>query len=112
MVIQIFGKKNCNDSKKAVRFFKERKVDIQFVDLNKFGISKGELKAIKQKFPLEDLLDTDSKEYKKKNLQYMAYDTEELLSESPSLYKTPIVRFKNKVTLGYNPDIWEEWLKK
>lgn len=111
MIIQIFGKKSCNNTKKAERFFKERNVKVQFIDLNKFPISKGELRAITAKFPLEDLLDTEGAEYKKRNLQYYVYDTEELLTESPSLYKTPILRYKNSVTLGYEPETWKEWLK-
>lgn len=111
MIIQIFGKKNCNDSKKAERFFKERNVKIQFINLKEKGISKGELKAITNHFSLEELLDTEGKEYKKRNLQYMVYEIEELLEESPLLYKTPIVRYKGKVTLGYEPEVWKEWIK-
>lgn len=111
MIIQIFGKKSCNNTKKAERFFKERNVKVQFIDLNKFPISKGELKVITAKFPLEDLLDTEGTEYKKRNLQYYVYEVEELLTENPILYKTPILRYKNSVTLGYEPEIWKEWLK-
>lgn len=110
MVVQIFGRKNCNESKKAERFFKERKIKYQFINLKEKGISKGELKVITQNYPLEDLLDKESKVYKKRNLKYMVYDIKELLEESPILFKTPIVRLKNKVTLDYQPDEWNKWI--
>ena len=80
MIIQVFGKKSCNNTKKAERFFKERNVKIQFIDLNKYPISKGELKVITNVFPIEELLDIEGNEYKKRNLQYFVYDTEELLN--------------------------------
>jgi len=112
MIIQVFGKKGCTDTRKAERFFKERKIKIQFVDMKKKGISRGERKNLLDKYELEDLLDTEGKEYKRRNLQYMHYDLEELLEESPELYKTPIVRCGGKSTLGYKPDEWSEWLKK
>ncbi len=112
MVIQIFGKKSCNNTKKAERFFKERNIKYQFIDLNKYPISKGELKVITNMFSIEDLLDVEGTEYRKRNLQYFVYDTQELLDENPCLYKTPILRYKNSVTLGYHPDIWSEWIKK
>ena len=62
MIIQVFGKKSCNNTKKAERFFKERNVKIQFIDLNKYPISKGELKVITNVFPIEELLDTEGNE--------------------------------------------------
>jgi len=55
------------------------------------------------------LLDRESKEFKKRNLEYYIFDTLELLMESPTLFKTPILRKKDKVTLGYCPEIWKTW---
>lgn len=110
MNIQIFGTKKCNDTKKAERFFKERNIPVHFRDLNEKGISPGELENIKRVFSLEDLLDKEGKEFKKRNLQYMVYDLETELLEDPLLFKTPIVRNKGKVTLGYQPDTWKEWI--
>ena len=110
-MIQILGVKNCNDTKKAIRFFKDRKIDIQFINLKEKGISKGELKSIVRIFDIEDLLDREGKEFKKRNLEYYVFDTLELLMESPTLFKTPILREKNKVTIGYKPEIWKEWIK-
>ena len=109
MVVQIFGKKGCSDTKKAERYFKERKIKIQMIDMKQKGISKGELKNLLNKYTYEELLDVDGKEYKKRNLQYMYYVVEELLEESPELYKTPIVRYSGKVTLGYVPEEWKKW---
>ena len=109
MIIQIFGKKSCNDTKKAQRYFKERGIKIQFINLLEKGISEGELKIITKKIDLEMLLDIDGNEYKKRNLKYMVYDVKELLCEHPALYKTPIVRFKSEVTLGNQPEIWKNW---
>ncbi|MEG0068361.1 arsenate reductase family protein [Cetobacterium sp.] len=109
MIIQIFGKKSCNDTKKAQRYFKERGIKTQFINLLEKEISEGELKVITKKIDLEMLLDIDGNEYKKRNLKYMVYDVKELLCEYPALYKTPIVRFKSEVTLGNQPEIWKNW---
>lgn len=110
-MIQIFGKKNCNESKKAERFLKERGIKYQFINLAEKGISKGELKAVLEKYTLEELFDTEGKEYKKRNLQYMYFDLEELLEESPILYKSPIIRYKNRVNLGFDKSFLEELIK-
>lgn len=110
-MIQIFGVKNCNDTKKAIRFFKDRKINVQFINLKEKEISKGELKSITKNFEIEDLLDREGKEFKKRNLNYYVFDTLELLTENPILFKTPILREKDKVTIGYKPEIWKEWIK-
>ena len=107
-MIQIFGTKKCKDTNKAIRFFKERRVQFQFVDLNEKEVSKGELNNIKRSVPIEDLIDKDGKMFKKMNLEYMAYDTEEILLENPLLFKTPIVRLKQKAFVGHDPDGWKE----
>lgn len=111
MVIQIFGTLKCMDTQKAIRFFKERKIQPHFVDLKEKAITKGELDNISRVISLEDLLDKDCKEFKKNGMQYMVYDFEEKLLENPLLFKTPIVRYEKKATLGYEPEIWKNWLK-
>ncbi|ROL56309.1 ArsC family transcriptional regulator [Bacteroidetes/Chlorobi group bacterium ChocPot_Mid] len=111
MVIQIFGTLKCKDTQKAIRFFKERKITPHFVDLNEKAITKGELDNITRTIPIENLLDKESKEFKKKGLEYMIFDIQETLLENPLLLKTPIVRFEKKTTLGYEPEIWKNWLK-
>ncbi|MCX7798690.1 MAG: arsenate reductase family protein [Melioribacter sp.] len=109
--IQIIGTKNCSETRKAERFFKERKISYHFRDLNEKGLTKGELENIKAKIPLEDLIDKEGKQYKKRNLQFMVFDIEEQLLSDPLLLKTPIVRNNKEVTLGYQPEIWKNWLK-
>lgn len=109
MNIQIFGIKKCQNTRKAERYFKERAVPYQFVDLTVRGLSKGELDRVKSMVGLENLIDTAGKEYAKRNLKYIVHDTEEILLAYPLLFKTPIVRNGPKVTIGYCPEIWCEW---
>lgn len=111
MTIQIFGTKKCKDTQKAIRFFKERRIPIQFIDLNEKEISRGEFNAIKKYFDIEELIDTGGKEYQKQNLQYMKFNIEEKLLENPLLFVTPIVRSSSGVTIGHDPDSWKSWVK-
>ncbi|RPI74107.1 MAG: ArsC family transcriptional regulator [Ignavibacteriales bacterium] len=111
MNIQIFGIKNSNETRKAERFFKERKIPFHFRDLSEKGISKGELENIKQAIPLEELIDKEGKQFQKRNLSYMVFDTEEELLNDPLLFKMPIVRNGRLATIGYQPDVWKMWLK-
>lgn len=104
MIIQIFGKKNCNETKKVQRFFKERGIKTQFIDLLEKVPSKKEFENFLKYYDLNDFLDIEGKEYKKRNLEYMVYDTMDLLLESPILFKTPIIRSDMGVILGYNPE--------
>ena len=71
MIIQIFGTKKCKDTQKAIRFFKERRIEIQFIDLNVKGLSQGELNSVKNSIPLDTLINRDGKEYEKRNLKYI-----------------------------------------
>ena len=113
MNIQIFGKTKCFDTKKAERFFKERRIKYQFVDLAKFGISKGELRSVKTalKCKAEDLLDSKAKSNDAVMLKYLASEDakDEKLLEHGELLKTPIVRNGKKATVGYCPEIWTQW---
>lgn len=108
--IQIFGTKKCSDTKKAERFFKERGIKFHYRELSEKGISKGELDNIKRIYEPEDLIDKAGKQFRKRNLEYMTYNTEEELLEDPLLFKTPIVRNGLKVTIGYAPDEWKSWI--
>ena len=108
MAVQVFGTVKCNNTKKALRFFKERNIEIHFVDLSQKGISAGELKKIKIKIPVDDLIDREGNEYKKRNLQFIRHDTEEELLSHPLLFRTPVVRQGADVSVGYNPDSWEK----
>lgn len=110
MNIQIFGTKGCRDTQKAERFFKERRIPYHFRDLNEKGIAKGELDNITRVIPLEDLIDRTGKQFKKRNLQFMVFNTEEELLNDSLLFKTPIIRNEREVTLGYQPEIWKKWI--
>ena len=104
MNIQIFGTKKCNDTKKAERFFKERRIKFQFIDLKEKALSKGELQSVKKALSLESLINKNSKDYKKLNLDKIrgAETREEILLKNPSLYVTPIVRNGKEATVGYD----------
>lgn len=110
MNIQILGTKKDNTTRKAERFFKERGIKFQFRELSEKGISKGELENIARVIPIEDLIDKEGKQYKKRNLSYMVFKIEEELLNDPLLLKMPVVRNGNLCTTGYKPDIWKEWI--
>jgi arsenate reductase-like glutaredoxin family protein len=112
MNIQIFGTKNSSDTRKAERFFKERKIPFHFRDLTEKGISKGELENIKQVIPSEELIDREGKQFQKRNLNYMVFSIEEELLNDPLLFKMPVIRNGRLVSIGYQPDIWKKWLIK
>jgi len=110
--IQIFGKAKCFDTKKAERYFKERKIKYQFIEINKYGLSKGEYQSIKAAVgSMAELIDEKSKEYESQHIKYLARqdDVEERLLEYPGMFKTPIVRNGKKATIGYQPEVWSEW---
>jgi arsenate reductase (glutaredoxin) len=107
-MIQIFGTKKCNNTAKAIRFFKERNIKFHFVDLSEKGLSRGELVNISKFIPIEYLIDTGSKLYEKLNLKYMKFDYGTVILENPLLIHTPIVRFGKKVCIGHNFQVWTE----
>jgi len=111
MNIQIFGVKKCFDTKKAERYFKERKVKYQFIDLAEKALSKGELQSVKAAVGLVNLIDKEGKEYERLNVKHIINDSvkEELLLKNPKLYKTPIVRNGKAATVGYEPEVWKSW---
>ena len=111
MNLQIFGVKKCFDTKKAQRYFKERKINYQFVDLTLLGLSKGEFQSVKTAIGLNNLVNRTSVNYKKLNMDRIISESgrEEMLFNNPSLYKTPIVRNGKHSTVGYVPDIWASW---
>ena len=109
MNIQIFGTSKCFDTKKAQRYFKERLVKFQLVDLSKYGISRGELTSVKNALGLDALI--NSKHPDAPLLTYLAYDADKLekLLDDPRLLRTPIVRNGRQATVGYCPDVWKTW---
>ena len=111
MNIQIFGTKKCFDTKKAERYFKERRINFQFIDLKEKALSKGELSSVKNSVGLENLINKSAKAYKKLNLDKIRSSEmrEEILLKNPSVYATPIVRNGKQATVGYKPEVWNEW---
>ena len=112
MNIQIFGTKKCFDTKKAERYFKERNIKYQFIDLKEKGMSKGEFTSVKQAVGgLEAMLDEKCKDKDLLALiQYIAEeDKEEKILENQKVLKTPIVRNGKKATVGYQPEVWKGW---
>lgn len=112
MNIQIFGKSKCFDTKKAERYFKERRVKFQSIDLVKYGMSPGEFRSVKAAAGgLAALIDQKSKLYDQLHIAYLERqeDIEQLLLENPGLFQTPIVRNGKQATVGYQPDIWKNW---
>jgi Spx/MgsR family transcriptional regulator len=113
MNIQIFGVKKCFDTQKAERYFKERNIKYQFVDLNQKGLSKRELESVMASVSLNELINTKTKEYKTLNLEFIRSSSTkmEILLNNTKLYKTPIVRNGKKATLGFKPEVWDIWSK-
>lgn len=112
MNIQIFGTKKCNDTKKAERFFKERGIKYQFVDMKEKGMSKGEFTSVAQaNGGPENLLDPACKDQDTLSLiKYIAEeDRLEKILENPQVIKTPIVRNGKQSTVGYQPEVWKKW---
>ena len=109
MNIQIFGKSKCFDTKKAERYFKERRVKYQSVDLLRYGMSRGELTSVKNAVGLDAMLNPKAADYAL--VQHLAYEHDKIerLLEDPSLLQTPIVRNGRQATVGYCPDVWKTW---
>ena len=111
--IQVFGLKKCPDTRKAERWFKERGMKIQSVDLAQKGLSPGELRSVAARVGgPEALIDREGKRYVDKGLKYSAPTgprIEALLLEDPLLLKTPIVRRAAEATVGFCPAVWELW---
>ncbi len=113
MNVQIFGTKKCAETRKAERWFKERSIRFQAVDLAQKGLSAGELRSVAARVGgMEALIDRDGKRYVDKGLKYSAPTgprIEQMLLDDPMLLRTPIVRNGPQATLGFQPDVWKEW---
>ncbi len=112
MNIQIFGKNKCFDTKKAERWFKERHIKFQSIDLVKYGMSGKEFDSVLRAVGgVDQLIDWENKAQEITNMKYMddKIAKEDKLFDDPSLMKTPIVRNGKFATVGYCPDVWETW---
>lgn len=101
-MIRIIGRNKCNATKKAERFFKERNIKYQYYDLDKRALTAGELKNIFRILSPEQLLDTDSKEYRKRGMAFMEFDTAQELYEDQLLLVTPIIIEGKKGCTGFD----------
>ena len=112
MNLQIFGTKKSADTRKAERFFKERGIKFQFVDLKEKGLSKGEFNSVKQAVGgIDKMIDENTKD--KDALALVKYiadeDKEEKILENQQILIQPIVRNGKKATVGYQPEVWKGW---
>jgi arsenate reductase-like glutaredoxin family protein len=112
-VIQVFGLKKCSDTRKAERWFKERGMKIQSIDLAQKAMSPGELRSVAARVGgPEALIDRDGKRYVDNGLKYSAPTgprIEAMLLDDPLLLRTPIVRRGTDATVGFQPDVWDTW---
>jgi arsenate reductase-like glutaredoxin family protein len=112
MEVQVFGTRSCPDTRKALRFFKERRVRVHFVDLKERAASRGELRRFAQKHGPDALVDRESKRFRDLGLRQAHYGPErwlDLLVEEPLLLRTPLVRNGNEITVGLAEDAWKAW---
>ena len=113
ITVQIFGTKKNSETRKAQRFFAERRVKVHFVDLAERAASLGELHRFSQKFGVEKLVDRESKRFAELGLRQAIYGEEKWLSiliDEPFILAQPLVRCANKVTIGVNEAEWKAWL--
>ena len=112
MNIQIFGKSKCFDTKKAERYFKERRIKYQYIDLLRFGLSGKEFDAVLRGVGgIDNLIDWDSKSQDVVLMRYMDDKSakEDKVFDDPALMRTPIVRNGKHATVGYCPEVWANW---
>ena len=112
MNIQIFGTTKSADTRKAERYFKERRIKFQSIDLKKYGMSGGEFDSVLRAVGgIDNLIDWDSKSPDLDLIRYMAntIDKEDKVFDNQMLIKQPVVRNGKKATVGYCPDVWKAW---
>lgn len=114
MEVQLFGTQKNQDTRRALRFWSERRVKVHFVDLKERAASKGELQRFVQKFGLTALIDKTAKRYQELGLGASRLSDERwltLLSEEPLLLHQPLTRFGGKLTLGVSESEWTAWIE-
>jgi arsenate reductase (glutaredoxin) len=111
-VIQVFGRNDSQATRRCLRFFKERRMDVSLVDVKKRPPAPGELRRFAQKHGARALLDVESKAYRTANLGYLSMGDEEVferVAADPRLLRLPLVRFGNDVSIGLDEDTWRDW---
>ena len=114
MEVQIFGTRKSSDTRKALRFFAERRVKTHFVDLNERAASRGELTRFVQKFGIGALIDRSSRRYTELGLAHARLTDDrwlERLVDEPMLLQQPLVRNANRLTIGAAEETWLEWMR-
>lgn len=116
MEVQIFGVKKSADTRKALRFFSERRIKTHFVDLAERAASPQELRRFAQRFGVDGIIDRDSKTYQSLGLRHASFSEErwlEKLSEDPLMLRMPLVRQVGQgvkgLTVGLAEEEWREW---
>jgi len=110
---QIFGFADCQDTRKAQRFFKERGITVHFVDLKERPAARGELRRFADKFGASALIDREGVRYRALGLRVALDSPERLLERAltePRLLRTPLVRCGGRVAIGHSPEAWQEWV--
>lgn len=113
MEVQIFGIRKSADTRKALRFFSERRIRTHFVDLDVRAASPGELTRFAQKFGVEALLDRDGRRFAELGLRASRFSDQrwlEKLAEEPRLLRVPLVRSANRLTIGVDEAEWTRWI--
>ena len=111
MNIQIIGTRKNADTRKCERFFRDRGIAYQFVDLAQRALSAGEVTNIAQAAGRDDLIDTGSKSYSKRGMAYMEFDPVEEILEDPMLLRQPVVRNGGRASIGYDEEVWKSWIQ-
>ncbi len=115
MEVQIFGVRKSSDTRKALRFFSERRIKTHFVDLIERAASAGELKRFAQKFGMTALIDSNSARFQDLGLRHARMSDESWLTklvDEPLLLKMPLVRNSNQLTIGLAEETWKSWITK
>ncbi|HUX12662.1 MAG TPA: ArsC/Spx/MgsR family protein [Spirochaetia bacterium] len=111
MNIQIIGSRKNPATRKCERFFRDRGINYQFVDLDQRGLSAGELSNIAQALGVDELIDPDSRSYANRGLAYMEFNPLEEILADPLLLRQPIVRDGKRAAVGYDELLWNAWIK-
>lgn len=110
MNFQIFGKKKCFETKKAERFFKERRIKYQYIDLDRYGMSRGEFASCKRVLGMDKLLDPSHPDAELVRSYASESQAEDAFYDDPTLIRTPVVRAGKLCTVGYCPEVWQKWI--
>ncbi len=112
--VQVFGFKDCQETRKARRFFSERRIPVHFVDLEERPASAGELRRFQEKFGSAALIDRESKRFRDLGLRASGDSAQHLVQRAlaePRLLRTPLVRYGGRLTIGHQPEEWQRWLE-